>query len=267
VVLASRQQEDDRSNQALSAARAVLWHDLECGSYSADLPLWRELADASGLGQAERVLDVGAGTGRVTLELARSGHEVTALDLDPALLVALKERARGLGVEVVAGDARTFALPGHEFGLCVAPMQTIQLLGGSSARSSFLRRARAHLRPGGLLACAIVTELEPFDCAAGDVGPAAETARVDGDLYITSAVRVRMRRRSIRIERQRQILPAGRALAPRPTLRELNVVELDRVSATQLEREGVEAGLTPQPARTIAPTADHVGSVVVILRA
>ena len=37
----------------------VVWHDLECGGYDADLPLWRELAaDADG-----PVLDLGAGTG------------------------------------------------------------------------------------------------------------------------------------------------------------------------------------------------------------
>ena len=56
-------------------ASEVVWHELECGSYRADLPLWRELADqmASSEGSA-RVLDVGAGTGRVALELARAGH-------------------------------------------------------------------------------------------------------------------------------------------------------------------------------------------------
>jgi len=244
-----------------------VWHDLECGSYSADLPLWRELADSAGAQGAEPVLDVGAGTGRVTLDLARAGHNVTALDLDEDLLAALRERGEGMNVEPIQADARTFELPGRRFGLCVVPMQTIQLLGGPLGRSSFLRQVRAHLRPGGLLACAIVTELEPFDCSAGDVGPSAETARVEGDLYISSATRVRVRRRSVRIERERQILPAGRALLPRPALREMNVVELDRVSAEQLEREGVQAGLTPQPARAVTSTSDHVGSTVVILHA
>ena len=41
----------------------ALWHDLECGAYDEDLPLWRALAGEAG----GAVLDIGAGTGRVTL--------------------------------------------------------------------------------------------------------------------------------------------------------------------------------------------------------
>ena len=73
---------------AMSAATfspLVAWHDVECGGYRADLPLWRELARA----EAGPVLDVGAGTGRVALDLARAGHSVTALDREPELLDAL----------------------------------------------------------------------------------------------------------------------------------------------------------------------------------
>jgi ubiquinone/menaquinone biosynthesis C-methylase UbiE len=47
---------------------AALWHDLECGDYRDDLPSWRSLAATAG----GPVLDVGAGTGRVTLDLAVS---------------------------------------------------------------------------------------------------------------------------------------------------------------------------------------------------
>jgi len=53
---------------------AAIWHDIECGAYTADLPLWEELA-AGGA-----VLDVGAGTGRVALRLARAGCAMTAVD-------------------------------------------------------------------------------------------------------------------------------------------------------------------------------------------
>jgi SAM-dependent methyltransferase len=253
---------------SLTAARAVIWHDLECGAYSADMALWRELAeDAREQHPPGRILDVGAGSGRVSLELARGGAEVTALDIDPALLGALTERAGTSAIQIVRGDARDFALERRDFALCLAPMQTIQLLGGPEARIAFLRCARAHLRPGGLLACAIVTELEPFDCTVAGPGPSPETARIEGVLYVSRAVRVQLTRQRVRIERERSIMPAEQR---EPTLEpswERNLIELDRLNAARLRREGRAAGLQPAGTRTIAATDEHVGSLVVVFRA
>lgn len=250
----------------------VVWHDLECGAYRADLPLWLELAAQAG----GPILDVGAGSGRVTLELARAGHTVTALDSAAALLDALRNRADGLAVETVHADARSFELARTDYALCIVPMQTIQLLGGSGGRVRFLRRARAHLRPGGLLAIAILGELDPFDCSDGAIGPAAERATLDGSLYLSRALRVAETDRRVVIERERRILPEH---APAPSwpfrreqderdgLAERNVIELDTVSVAALLHEGAEAGLQPQPARELPPTDEHVGSSVVMLRA
>jgi SAM-dependent methyltransferase len=238
-----------------SAHPTVIWHDLECGSYRADLPLWRELADAHPDGA---ILDIGAGSGRVALDLARQGRRVIALDRDPALLAALRERAGNLDIETVCADARCFALPHEEsIALCIAPMQTVQLLGGSAERTAFLHQAHAHLRPGALLACALVSELEPFDCTDGGLGPSPETCHIDGIRYTSQATRVVARRHAIVIERHRRT-DGSSAI-------ERDLIELDRIGVADLEREGIAAGLRPEPARHIPSTADHAGSDVVML--
>ena len=48
---------------------------------------------------------------------------------------------------------------------------------------------------------------------------------------------------------------------------ERSVIELQRVSAAELEREAIEAGLRRERSRELAPTDEHVGSTVVIVRA
>jgi SAM-dependent methyltransferase len=254
----------------------VAWHDLECGGYRADMRFWGELARAAQDGGAPApILDVGAGSGRVSLALALAGHEVCALDLDSALLGALEGRARKIqaqsgiafALEAIEADARTFALERRDFALCIVPMQTIQLLGGPEQRGAFLRRAKAHLRPGGVLACAIVTEVDPFDCAAGDVGPTAETARVDGALFVSRAVRVRVRRRVICIERERRIIRPGSSPGGTTEQRERDVIELDRLSAVRLQREALAVGFSAGGVHSIAQTEEHVGSLAVALGA
>jgi SAM-dependent methyltransferase len=250
----------------------VVWHDLECGSYRVDLALWRELAARD----PGSLLDIGAGTGRVALDLALAGHDVTAVDCDPVLLSALRERAGRLRLQTVCADARSLELGRRDFDLCLVPMQTIQLLGGAAERGAFLRAARAHLRPGGLLACAILARVEPFDCADGQIGPAPESTLVDGRLYVSRPTRVALLKRSVVIERDRRVFAPRREGASGAAddqdagvelSAEHDVIALERISAGDLEREGIAAGLRPEPVREVRSTADHVGSTVVMLRA
>jgi SAM-dependent methyltransferase len=230
----------------------VVWHDVECGSYEADLPLWEELAAAA----PGPVLDVGAGTGRVALHLARAGFAVTALDIDGELLAELERRAAGAGlrVDTIVADAAAFDLTG--FGLVAVPMQTIQLL---PERAGFLASARRAVVPGGLVALAIATELETFDAAGGL--PSPDVASHAGTRFVSQPTAVLSIPGATRIERLRHtIRPDGR----RSTAHD--VIELAAVSARELEQEGAAAGLQPEPARTIGPTPEHVGSEVVLLR-
>lgn len=255
----------------MSASSAVVWHELECGSYRADLPLWRELAANAGSGaDAQPLLDVGAGSGRVALELAARGHLVTALDLDAELLAALRERAGQTPIETVCADAHTFELERRDFAVCLVPMQTIQLLAGAAGRLAFLRRAREHLRPGGLLACAIVTDIEPFDCAAGDLGPTPDVVHVDGLDYVSRPTRLHVGSATLRIERERSIVSTAHGRARATSAHEeaeLDVIELDRLTVAQLLEEGQQAGLTGAGSRSIPSTLEHVGSEVVTFHA
>ena len=232
----------------------VIWHDLECHGYTADLALWHELATA----QDGPILDVGAGTGRVALDLATAGHDVTALDRDGDLLAALRDRAdaRGVRVRTVVADAHDFDL-GRRFGLIVVPMQTIQLL---SDRSAFLRCVTRHLAPGGLLAAAIADDLVPFD-GEEDRLPDPDVGQRDGWHYASQPVAVRVLDGLARIERVRSVVaPDG------TTTSEPDAIELARLDAAMLEAEARAHGLTAERARRISATTDHVGSVVVLAR-
>jgi SAM-dependent methyltransferase len=237
----------------------VLWHDLECGAYAADLPLWRALAGEAG-GPPGPLLDVGAGSGRVALELARAGYDVVGLDRDPLLLAALRQRAGELAIETAHADACDFALP-RRFALVLAPMQTVQLLGGPQRRAAFLRCAAAHVLPGGLLACAIADALEGFD-AEHTEPPLPDVLERDGWVYASQPVAVRPGEHGTTIERIRQTVSPGGARTA-----EGDAVTLDRLDGDALEAEGVAAGLLAAGRRFVEMTDDHVGSEIVLWRA
>jgi SAM-dependent methyltransferase len=232
----------------------VGWHDVECGGYDADLELWDALAGAAG----GPVLDVGAGTGRVTLALAAAGHEVTALDIDPELLEELARRAQAAGVrvETVVADAAHFDLAGREFALVAAPMQTIQLL---PARDGFFACARRALADGGLIALALAEATEPFE-GSGELPP-PDRGEQDGWHFVSQPLAIRLRPGTMRIERLRELIAPDGARSAQE-----DVIELTLVTAEQLAAEAEPHGLVREPSLHVPATDDHVGSEVVLLR-
>jgi SAM-dependent methyltransferase len=248
----------------------VIWHDIECGAYTADLPLWRDLADRAG----GPVLELGAGTGRVALDLAALGHEVTALDSDAGLLEELGARAQRTGrpVKCVVADARRLpgeasgasrpleAELGEGFALVIAPMQFLQVLGGPVERAAVLRTAAEALRPGGLFAAAVAAldeAVSPDDAEP----PLPDVGERDGWVYSSLPLDVRPEPGGVAVERLRQVVsPGGRLTEEHHTER------LDSLSAARLEREAAEAGLTPEARHDIESTPDHVGSEVIVCR-
>ncbi len=233
----------------------ALWHDLECGAYEEDLPLWRSLAEEAG----GTVLDVGAGTGRVTLALAAAGVPVVALDAEPELLAALAHRAAGLPVETVVADARSFSLD-RRVRLILVPMQTLQLLGGPRGRAAFFERALAHLEPGGLLAAAVADALGCFD-EEHPLPPPPETRDIVDVRYATRLLGVVEDDGRAVLRRRREVIGPG----DHHDAHELELA-LDRVTPDELAAEAVGLGFRAEPHRSVPETEEYLGSTVLMLR-
>jgi SAM-dependent methyltransferase len=239
----------------------IVWHDMECGAYRADLPHWRDLAArAATPGKPCEVLDLGCGTGRVALDLAAEGHRVTGLDADDRLAAELRRRAEQQNVPAgaVVADARDFRL-GRQFDLVLAAMQFLQLLEGPADRLRALRHVRDHLRPTGVFAAALLDlSGEPTD---GDyLPPPPDMRESDGWVWSSQAVEIRLLDggAAIALDRHR------RAVSPRGEIAESeNSVRLEMLACDELEDELEEAGMAPAGRRPIPPTRDHVGSIVV----
>ncbi|MGZ5313691.1 MAG: class I SAM-dependent methyltransferase, partial [Solirubrobacterales bacterium] len=226
-----------------TAADAVRWHELECGGYAADLPLWKQLAAAA----QGPVLELGCGTGRVALRLAHEGQPIVGVDRDAILVAELERKAARLEIraEAQAGELAALDL-GRRFALALAPMQVFQML-DPRERPAALAGLRAHLQPGGLAAIAIA-EPESIAGATAAEAPLPDIREIDGTVYSSRPVAVREAPHAVSIERIRETVDrAGYRTA------EGDVIWLDRVDAAQAAAEATAAGLTPLPARRVPP--------------
>jgi SAM-dependent methyltransferase len=117
-----------------------------------DVSFYRDTAREFG----DPVLELGCGTGRVTMALAESGKRVTGLDLSERMLErAVKKRAGLLRearerVHLIQGDMTRFDL-GEKFRLVIIPFRPLQHLLEVKQHIDCLECARKHLAPGGRL--------------------------------------------------------------------------------------------------------------------
>jgi SAM-dependent methyltransferase len=100
------------------------------------------------------VLELGAGTGRVTLAIAAAGIPIHALDASAPMLDALRAKLAACAPEVrdrvvaVHGDMRTFELQ-ERFALIISPYRAFLHNVTEADRAACLSRVRQHLLPGG----------------------------------------------------------------------------------------------------------------------
>lgn len=240
--------------QAAHRSAAVIWHEAECGGYAADLPVWRALA----AGHPGPVLDLGAGTGRVAFDLASRGHHVVAVDDEGELIGSIDRRAatEGLPVEPVCADVRELALE-RRFGLVIAPMQLLHLLGGREGRARALNAVARHLLPGGVFAATLLVEPLP---PSGRPEALPDVREVDGWIYSSLPLEVSVDDSSLELVRLRQ------RVSPEGDLDDVrDVIHLDRVSADALAAEASAAGLTLLGTAMITETDQHVASVLLVI--
>lgn len=147
-------------------AGSTRWQDLagddEGEAYAARLAA-RAATGESMHGEADRaevvlggtrgqVLDAGCGTGRVGIELARRGHDVVGVDLDPSMLaVARRDAPTVTWVEADLAHLDGLDL-GDAFDLVVCAGNVVPLLADGTEAAAVAAMAGA-LRPGGALLC------------------------------------------------------------------------------------------------------------------
>jgi SAM-dependent methyltransferase len=102
------------------------------------------------------VLEVGCGTGRILLPIARSGRTIDGLDASPQMLQRCAEKLEKEPVAVQRrvtlhrGDARDFDI-GRQFDLVIAPFRVMQHQITIEDQLGFLYSVARHLVPGGRL--------------------------------------------------------------------------------------------------------------------
>jgi SAM-dependent methyltransferase len=112
------------------------------------------LVDLAGRGRA---LELGIGTGRIALPLARRGVPVHGIDLSEPMVAKLRAKPGGDDIGVTIGDFATTAVEGS-FSLVYLVCNTIMNLTTQEAQVACFRNAAAHLEPGG---CFVIKVMIP----------------------------------------------------------------------------------------------------------
>lgn len=147
------------------------YYDLLYGNVEDDLSMWQALAqDVDG-----PLLEIGCGTGRLLLSLAKAGYTLTGIEISDVALETTRARieAGGLANQITLqqADMRNFDLPQKNFGLALVSLNTFMHLHTIDNQLTTLKCIHRHLKPDGLL---VIDLFHPDP---------AMLAEVDGRLY------------------------------------------------------------------------------------
>lgn len=164
-------------------SRLARYYDLENADFTEDLDFWLGLAEEYG----DPILELGCGTGRVLLNLARRGHAVTGVDNSPEMLARLEAKLKAAAAHprfaaplLLCADMRSFVVE-RTHRLALMPFNTFMHLLTPEDQTAALTNIRRHLQPGGALALDMPNPGEAYAAPAGEQGLTLERTFMDGE--------------------------------------------------------------------------------------
>ena len=156
-----------------------------------DVAFWRRLAAA----QDGRVLELGCGTGRLTIPVARAGAQIVGIDRSEPMLTRARQRLRRSRASalLVRGDIRHLPFRRRtRFSLVMAPYGMLQSLTRERDLRATLAAVHGVLSRGGLFAIDLVPDLPRW--AEYDRRVSLSGRRGHGQIRLTESVRQDRRR-------------------------------------------------------------------------
>jgi SAM-dependent methyltransferase len=124
-----------------------------------DVKFWQQMARQA----VGRVLELGSGTGRIALPMARTGAVVVGIDRSASMLARAHKRIRlaklGAQLRLVRGDIRFLPLRAASVSLTAAPYGVLQSLLDDDALDATLASVFRVLKKGGTFAIDMVSDL------------------------------------------------------------------------------------------------------------
>lgn len=194
------------------------------------------------------VLEIGCGTGRLTIPLARAGVEVWAVDVSEAMLDQLRAklameppgvRAR---VRIVRQDAAALDLSGGQARLAILPFNLLMLIPDEDPERRTLNAVARHLAPGGGFALDVMNPAAlPWEADPAPVQSQPRRNPATGNPYVRHAQASAVDGRGVQ-----RIAGWYDELLPDNAIRTTRFAfDWRMIDRTQLDRMLGEAGLTP----------------------
>ena len=239
-------------------ASVARWHDLEMNGYSSDLAVWNSLIERyQPLGLP--VADLGAGTGRVSRELAMRGWPTIAVESDAALLAALKARiAPGMPLSGIRADLRDLdRVP--QLGGAIAAMLVVHLLGGVQGRRAMFTALASKIVSGGWFGISLSPSL-PSSIPESAAIESRRSLSLDGWASTTCLLATGKQEQGLDLVNARSVSFGQTSFT------QISRQQLDDIDPDQLIDEAAKCGFGLVERLSLPPTNDSAETEVLVLR-